>query len=114
MTFNVRIQAYKGVVTAPLNQVRQQSSDSVLLLSQPYLSAQKLPSNGAVPVAAAASPKGTKLLRVEVDDGDTIRYELEPNGNGNQAGTNSPSLSGINIIDCGEGWVFNFVDAAAV
>ena len=113
MTFNVRIFAYPGVVAAIQPQVVQQSADSVFMLRDPYISGQKLVSNGATEVASTALPKGTKLLRVEVDDANTIRYEVRMGPNARVASTNSPTLSGREIIFASDGAVFAFVDASA-
>ncbi|HYM32313.1 MAG TPA: hypothetical protein VEU47_13490 [Candidatus Cybelea sp.] len=114
MTFNVRIFAYPGIVAAIQPQVVQQSADSVFMLRDPYLSGQKLVSNGAAEVASTPLPTGTKMLRVEVDDGNTIRYEIRMGANQRTASTNSPALSGRDIIFASDGAVFAFVDASAV
>jgi hypothetical protein len=113
MTFAVRIFAYPGIVAAIQPQIVQQSADSVFMLRDPYISGQKLPSNGAIEVASTPLPAGTKLLRVEVDDGNTIRYEVRMGGNGRTASTNSPTLSGREIVFVSDGAVFAFVDASA-
>lgn len=113
MTFSVRIYAYSGIVAAIQPQVVQQSADSVFLLRDPYISGQKLTSNGATEVASTALPVGTKVLRVEVDDGNTIRYEVRMGANTRAASTNSPTLSGRELIFVSDGAVFAFVDALA-
>jgi hypothetical protein len=113
MSFNVRIFAYGGIVAALQPQVVQQSADSVFLLRDPYIVGYKEASNGATEVAFPALPAGTKLLRVEVDDGNAIRYEVRMGANQRVASTNSPTLSGREIIYASDGAVFAFVDAAA-
>lgn len=117
MTFAVRIFAYPGIVAAIQPQIVQQSGDSVFMLRDPYISGQKLTSNGATPVSSVPLPTGTKLLRVEVDDGNTIRYEMQMGANSGAnvraASTNSPTLSGREIIFASDGAVFSFVDASA-
>lgn len=115
MAFNVRIFAYPGIVAALQSQVVQQSTDSVFLLRDPYISGQKLFSSGATPVPSTALPPNTKFIHVEVDDGNTIRYEIQMGAAAARApSTNSPSLSGKNLIFASEGAVFSFVDAASV
>lgn len=118
MAFNVRIFAYTGIVTAIQPQVIQQSADSVFMLRDPYISGQKLASNGATPVYSAALPAGTRMLRVEVDDGNEIRYEIQMGANAGVGArppsTTSPILSGRDIIFASDGAVFGFVDASAV
>lgn len=117
MTFAVRIFAYPGIVAAIQPQIVQQSADSVFMLRDPYLAGQKLTSNGATQVSSAALPTGTKLLRVEVDDGNTIRYEMQMGANSGAnvraASTNSPTLSGREILFASDNAVFSFVDASA-
>jgi hypothetical protein len=114
MTFSVRIFAYSGIVAALQPQTVQASSDSVYMLRDPYISGQKLTSNGATEVASVALPAGTKILRVEVDDGNTIRYEIRAGGNNRVASTDSPALSGREILYAADGAVFAFCDASAV
>lgn len=113
MTFNVRIFAYPGIVAAIQPQVVQQSADSVFMLRDPYLTGQKLVSNGATEVASTPLPTGTRVLRVEVDDSNTIRYEVRMGANQRAASTNSPTLSGRELVFVSDGAVFAFVDAAA-
>jgi hypothetical protein len=117
MSFSVRIFSYPGIVAAIQPQIVQQSGDSVFMLRDPYIAGQKLTSNGATPVSSTPLPVGTKLLRVEVDDGSTIRYEMQMGANSGTnvraASTNSPTLSGREILFASDGAVFSFVDASA-
>lgn len=113
MSFSVRCFFYPGIVAAIQPQIVQQSADSVFMLRDPYISGQKLTSNGATEVASAAAPAGTKLIRVEVDDGNTIRYEIRMGANVRVASTNSPTLSGREIVFASDGAVFAFVEASA-
>lgn len=112
MTFNCRIFFYSGVVPAVRPRETQLSGDSVYMLIEPYISGQKLASNGLTEVAATAAPTGAKVMRVEVDDGNTIRYELRQGANARAASANSPALSGRDIIPISDGAVFAFIDAA--
>jgi hypothetical protein len=114
MSFSVRIFFYSGIVPALQPRVTQLSTDSVFMLIEPYMSGQKQASNGANEVAFTAAPTGAKLARIEVDDGNTIRYEVRMGSNTRGAGTNSPALSGRDIIPVSDGAVFAFVDAASV
>lgn len=112
MSFSVRIFSYQGIVAAIQPQIVQQSGDSVFMLRDPYISGQKLTSNGATPVAGTALPAKTAILRVEVEDGNTIRYEMQMGGNVRQPSANSPALSGREVIFASAGAVFAFIDAA--
>lgn len=114
MTFSVRIYTYPGIVAAIQPQIVQQSGDSVFMLRDPYIGGQKLTSNGAVEVASAALDVGTHVLRVEIDDGCQIRYEIRMGPNVRVASTLSPALSGREILFASAGAVFAFVDLSAV
>lgn len=115
MTFSVRIFAYTGIAPVLQPQVVQKADDSVFVLRDPYLQGAKLTSNGATPVPSFAMPKGTRVLRVEVDDGNTIRYEVLSGANAaGVPGTASPALSGRELVWMADGAVFSFVDASAV
>lgn len=113
MAFAVRIFTYPGIVAAIQPQIVQQSSDSVFMLRDPYIGGQKLTSNGATEVASTPLDTGTHVLRIEVDDGNTIRYEIRMGPNTRPASTGSPSISGREIIFASAGAVFAFVDASA-
>ena len=120
MSFDVRIFGHDGLVRMPVtNQGGQFSSDSVFQLRQPYLWAQKLTTNGTTPVAstAAALPAGqtqdkTSVLRIEIPDGQSIRYEVNPPGRNVAASTSSPIMSGNNQLQFGVGWTISIIDAA--
>ena len=111
MAFNVRIFFYAGIVPAIQPRTIQMSTDSVFMLIEPYMSGQKQASNGATEVAFAAAPAGAKVMRIEVDDGNTIRYELRQGANSRTAGANSPAMSGRDIMPISDGAVFAFIDA---
>lgn len=117
MTFKVRLFAYSGIAPVLQPQTVQQSNDSVFVLRDPYLAGQALQSNGVTPVVSAAMPAGTRVVRVEVDDGNTIRYEViagaNSGGGARAAGVNSPALSGRDLVWMSDGAIFQFVDQAA-
>lgn len=116
MAFNVRIFGYRGTAELPVYLPKSFRSDSVQVLAEPYEFGQKLTSNAATPVSSASDIIHTqvKLLRVEVDDGQTIRYEIGPSISIRTPGTVSPRLSGADQFEFQPGWVFSFVDAAFV
>ena len=119
MAFTVRIFGHQGIARAPITQDGGViGNDSILMLHLPYLWNQSLTSIGTVSVAStvAAVPAGhtvdtTRLLRVEIPDGSTIRYEVNASGTATAATANSPMLSGVNNIMFGPNWVFSFIDA---
>lgn len=114
MAFNVRVFAYRGNTQMADVLPKQYSADSIRMLNEPYEWGQTLLSNGIIPVASAANTALDKvtMLRVEVPDGQTIRYEVKPPGSTRVAGTNSPRMSGIDMFPFFPGFTFQFVDAA--
>jgi hypothetical protein len=121
MTFPVRLFGYKGLARIPVTQDGGTAGqDSVYVLEQGYLWNQTLTSNGTTSVAStiAAVPANhqsdpTRLLRVEVPDGSSIRYEISATGTAPTATSNSPLLTGRDNIQFGPGWIFAFIDAAS-
>ena len=121
MAFTVRIFGHDGlsrmkVLGAGAGQL---STDSVFQLNQPYLWAQQLVTNGATPIASAVAPTPqgkandpTDILRLEVPDGQGIRYEVNPPNRSVLASANSPILSGLNQIKFGAGWTISIIDAS--
>lgn len=113
MTFAVRVFAYSGVVPAKQTRVVQEAKDSVFLLREPYISSQKLVSNGGFWVSSAPLPLQTRLVRLEVDDGNTIQYEVQRGSINRGPSLSSPALSGRDLVYATEGDVISFVDASA-
>lgn len=114
MTFSVRIFGYRGLVQLVSALPKEFKADSVMVLSEPYEFSQKMTANGATVQSSVADPgKATKLLMVEVADGNAIRYEVGPSGSIRTPGDASPKLSGINHFEFAPGWLFKFVDAAS-
>lgn len=121
MSFTVRIFGHDGLSRMKVlgSGAGQFSSDSVFQLNQPYLWAQQLTTNGATPVSStiASTPSGktqdpTDILRIEIPDGDAIRYEVNPPNRSVAASSNSPILQGLNQIKFGAGWVLSIIDAS--
>jgi hypothetical protein len=117
MAFNVRIFGYRGLVQGIIQIPQQDSKDSLFMLYQPYEFAALAQSNGATPVniQSPINPSQSdlsKILRVEIPDGQGIRYEINPPGRTTAASTNSPSLTGILQIAWGAGWSMSFIDLA--
>jgi hypothetical protein len=118
MAFNVRLFGHAGLTRMKVLSAHQFSSDSVFQLAQPYLWASgPLAASGAANnYTQTALPVGntrdlTDILRVEVPDGQSIRYEVNPPGRNVVASTNSPILTGRDQIKFGVGWQFSFIDA---
>lgn len=120
MSFNVRLFGHAGLSRMKVLSATQFSSDSVYQLALPYLWASgALASNGATPVSYTNTsiPAGqtldtTDVLRVEVADGNSIRYEVNPPNRNVTASASSPILTGRDQIKFGAGWTFSFIDAS--
>lgn len=115
----VRIFGFRGMEQMPVSLPKYFSSDSVYQLVYPYDWKASLTTNGVTPVSASAPADGggviTSILRVEVPDGQSIRYEINPptrQGGVLAAGINSPILSGINMFYFRGGFSFSCIDAA--
>lgn len=114
-SYNVRIFGFRGVTQLPLILPRQMSTDSVVQLVQPYEFSQVLAvvvGGGAVssaPNLAAA----TVLLRIEVPDGQQIRFEINPPGRAVAAGNVSQSMSGKDQYAFAPGWSVSIADIGA-
>lgn len=118
---NVRIFGHAGLARMSVIGAGQFSSDSVFQLTQPYLWTQLLLLNGATPVNSTVNPTpagqsldATTILRIEVPDGTSIRYEVNVSGGRNvAAGNQSPILTGRDQIKWGQNFTLSIVDAAS-
>ena len=117
MAFNTRIFAYRGIIQMPLVLPKQFSSDSIFQLIQPYeWSAVLSVSGSAISSAADTTHSQVQILRVEVPDGQTVRYEINPpnrTGGAVSAGNTSPSQSGYQQYFFQPGWTISLVDASS-
>lgn len=116
MTAAVRVYSYSGVVSAPIkNQNLATTNDAFVLLVQPYLAREVL-SATASPVATSATtaPTHTNCLVIEVETGKTIAYEVTPaNADLRTADTDSPRITGRNVISFGAGDRLSVVEVSA-
>lgn len=117
MAFTVKIFGYRGLRQIPQILPTQYTADTVFTDAEPYDWRQQLVTNGAVAVSSApvAAPDQTSYIRVEVPDGQSIRYEINPpnrTGGVVPADANSPILSGLNRFEFHSGWSLSLIDAA--
>jgi len=117
LAFQVRIFHYRGLSQLPQTLPKQYTADTVFTDTEPYEARDILTTNGLTPVSTAplAAPDQTAYIRVEVPDGQSIRYEINPaNRTGGlvSASSNSPILSGINRFQFFQGWSLSLIDAA--
>src|ERR1700749_3593522 len=115
---NVRVFGYTGIAQVQQGELRFHNADSVFVRQEPPLWRQLLTLNGATPVSTAVVQNDqVNIVVIEVDDGTSIRYELQPNGpipSAVAASTNSPKLSGENVFQWFKGATLSVVDASAV
>jgi hypothetical protein len=114
MAFTVRAYGYSGIIQGQILIPKQDSKDSLFMLNQPYEFRAFALSNGTT--AVTLGPSGTTpdlatILRVEVPDGQQIRYEISKPNLPRTADVNSPILDGRTQIAWGGGWSLSFIDA---
>lgn len=118
MSFNVRIFGHRGMT--PMKKIRetQFSADSVYQLTQPYEFTQTISVSSVAasssPVADANSGAAVQILRVEVPDGQAVRYEINPPGRNVAAFSGSPILTGFNQFEFRSGYTISLIDAAGL
>lgn len=113
MTAIVRLFSYHTLISAPVSPVSGRlSTDSVSQLKQPYLAKESLTvSSSSQTSAAATAPGSTRLLMVQVQEGKTVNYEISPaNADVTEADQTSPTLTGDQVFQFGEGWRIAFIE----
>lgn len=117
MAFNVRLFTYRGMRQIPQLLVKQFNADSVFVLDEPYIASQVI-SVSAVAATSSPATDDSTILRIEVPDGQQVRYEINPNGptasNARTAGNGSPRLSGFDNFAWGSGYSISLIDAAGL
>lgn len=122
MAFNVRIFGYSGLAQMTISQMRQFNAMSVFLAEEPPFWSQVAASNGVTPVPMVANLAPgvidySRVLGIEVADGQQIRYEVQLLGplasNARTPGNLSRRMSGFDYIPWQSGATFSFVDAAS-
>lgn len=116
--FNVRIHAYRGMRQIQHILDKQFTGDTVFVLDEPYIWGSVLAINGATPVnSAPVANDGSTILRIEVADGQQIRYEVNPSGpsasNARIVSATSPRLAGFDQFAWGAGYSLSICDAAS-
>lgn len=118
MAYNVRLFGYRGLEQMPIVKPRQYTAETVFNLAQPYEFSQTISVSAvaasSAPVADVNSGASVNILRIEVPDGQSVRYEINPPGRAVVAGTQSPILSGHDQFYFRSGWSISLIDAAAL
>lgn len=114
MAFNCRIFGHRGITQIHETLPKQFSADSVHVLVQPYEFSQVISVSAAAASSAPDAGTRTKILRIEIPDGQTVRYEINPPGRNVAAGNLSPRMSGFDQVEFAPGWTISLIDATAL
>lgn len=117
MPFNVRIFAHR-TLEQMTHKDRQYTGDTVFVLNQPYEWSQVIPVSAvaasSAPIADENNQAQVNILRIEVPDNETVRYEINPPGRNVAASTLSPRLSGSDQFYFRSAWTISIIDAAGL
>jgi hypothetical protein len=120
-TYNTRIYGHSRVTRLQTDDGQQGGTDSALVLVQPYIWAQAI--NLTVGGAAVSSTPAvvtnfttdpTKILHIEVPDGQVIGYEVNEAARNVVASALSPRLAVSGNIAFGPGWTLSVIDMTGV
>lgn len=114
MAFNVRIFGHSGIRQIRQNLVTQFNSDSVMMLEEPYLWQQLIAVSAVAASSVVVAGDLATVLKIEVPDGQAIRYEINPNGRSVAAFLNSPKFTGTDQFPWASGWTISLIDASAL
>lgn len=113
----VRLFTHEGMISAPASSYSGQgSANAIWLLQHPYLSRQAFDISTGAAVssdpAVLAPTDFSKILRVEVDEGVRIRFEVtKQNQTPRIADQDSPILYGEDQIPFGKGYAISIIQA---
>lgn len=107
MACAVRLFTYGGVNAMPWANNNQLSTNGEYVLKEPYIAAQTLTADVTAVSSSGSlsSDPGCRILRMEVQKGNVIHYEIN-NAAGTQrtATTDSPTLEGKDFFEFGKGY----------
>lgn len=90
------------------------TSDSLLLVKEPYLARSSVTVNTGTAQSIDAAPTGTKMLHLQIQQGKQCHVEINPPNRSTAADTGSPIYSGDTILEFGPGWTASFLEAELV
>lgn len=114
MTATVRVFSISGLLIAEA-QSNRGYSDSVHVVKYPPLGRDLLSCDTSTAdlSEASAAPTGSYLAVVQVEAGKTVYFEVNPPGiEAVEAGDTSPTLSGEQLLQWGEGWRLSVKEVA--
>lgn len=117
MTAVVILTTWSGMVPAAVATYSgQKVENAVWLLKQPYLAKEAITLTNASATSSASplsADNNVKLLRVEVQQGKRVQYEVNPPGlDARTATSSSPILYGEEMISFGPGWLISLIEAS--
>lgn len=114
MTATVRLFAHSGMVPLTIEGQTQNSENAVFVLRHPYLAKESISATtGSAQTSSAAlsANAGCKILRVDVQQGKIIHFEVTPSGHdARTATTGSPRLKGVDQLQWGPGWTISILE----
>jgi hypothetical protein len=118
MTATVRLFAHDGINTLPVaSDAGQFRGNSMFVLRQPYLAREKIEADSGSATTTAAdlsASQHTRVLRVEIEPGKRLAYEVSPPGrNGGtpvDADSSSPVASGDIELEFGFNYRLSVLD----
>lgn len=112
----VRIFSYSKLVVAEIAATAGRPvTDGIFLLREPYLGNETLTPDTVTAATSqvATAAEETRILKVQVDPGQTVHYEVTPaNQDLRTATSDSPKISGDELFNFGEGWRVSFLEAS--
>lgn len=115
MSVTVRCFAHHGLVALPIsNYSGQMSVNAAFSLTYPYLARQTIVAD-SVPISSQQdlAPRGTQILRIEIQQGKVVHFEITPAGYEPRIATvESPRLAGRDQLPFGEGWTISVLEGA--
>lgn len=114
MTATVRAFYHAGVTTAKVRGGTMFASDSVGLVKQPYLARDSVTVDDGTAQSIDASPTGTTLLMVQIQEGKAVHIEINPPNRSTAADTGSPIYSGDVTFEFGPTWSASFLEHVVV
>lgn len=110
----IRIFYHQGLVSAPMaNGMGRNSSEGLQMLHQPYIGRDFVccALDEAVSTDGSNAVPGSHLVRVEVQPGKAVYYEVNPPGRNFKVTDCSPMFSGNITLPFGAGWTMSFLEA---
>jgi hypothetical protein len=117
MSATVRLFAYDGVIVMPIGSDNGHlAQHSGFMFKERYKARQTLTVDTGTPqttAAALSTHAGIRLLRVQVESGKRVHYEMTPSGYDAQiADTSSPIISEDETLQFGTGWTISLLEAS--